>query len=34
MAYNFYDMNDQELLQAKVALKRYFDRQKKRDGGT
>ena len=29
MAQNFYDMNDQELLQAKVALKRDIDRQKK-----
>ena len=29
MAQNFYDMNDQELLQAKVALKREIDRQKK-----
>ena len=28
MAQNFYDMNDQELLQAKVALKRDIDRQK------
>ena len=28
MAYNFYDMNDQELLQAKVALKRDIDSQK------
>ena len=30
MAYNFYDMNDQELLQAKVALKRDIDSQKKK----
>ena len=30
MAYNFYDMNDQELLQAKVALKYDIDRHKKK----
>jgi len=30
MAYNFYDMNDQDLLQAKVALKRDIDSQKKK----
>ena len=30
MAYNFYDMNDQELLQAKVALKYDIDRDKKK----
>ena len=29
MAQDFYDMNDQQLLQAKVALKRDIDRQKK-----
>ena len=30
MAQNFYDMNDQQLLQEKILLKQEIDRQKKK----